>query len=417
MKNESRIKYACYATNVSMAAIGSLSPVLFITFHDNYGISYSLLGLLVLINFVTQLSVDLILSFFSHKFNLSMLVKTIPILTAVGFLIYGIWPFFFSKSVYLGLVLGTIVFSASGGLSEVLMSPLVAALPSEEPEHEMSKLHSIYAWGVVGVIIFATLFLQFAGDKNWMYLPIVFTSIPVVAFALFFKTTLPDLQTGDKVTGVAELLKNKQLWLCVFAIFLGGASECTMAQWSSGYLEQALGIPKVWGDVFGVALFSVALGLGRSLYAKHGENIEKFLLLGAIGAAVCYLLAAVSPFPFIGLIACACTGFCVSMMWPGSLIVSSKRIPAGGVFVYAMMASGGDLGASIAPQLVGIVADGVGANTAFSSLAKDLGITLEQLGMKCGMLLGMFFPIVAIGVYAWLVRSEKTRKKKGTGNG
>ena len=70
-----RLKYACYTTNVSMSVVGNISPILFLTFHNLYGISYSLLGLLVLINFITQLSIDLIFSFFSHKFNIPLAVK------------------------------------------------------------------------------------------------------------------------------------------------------------------------------------------------------------------------------------------------------------------------------------------------------------------------------------------------------
>ncbi len=58
------VKYACYMTNVSMAAVANLSPLLFLTFREVYGISYSLLGLLVLLNFCTQLAVDLLFSFF-----------------------------------------------------------------------------------------------------------------------------------------------------------------------------------------------------------------------------------------------------------------------------------------------------------------------------------------------------------------
>ena len=69
-KNYKRVKLACYTTNVTMSVIGNLSPLLFLTFRSLYDISYSLLGLLILINFCTQLCVDLIFSFFSHKFNI-----------------------------------------------------------------------------------------------------------------------------------------------------------------------------------------------------------------------------------------------------------------------------------------------------------------------------------------------------------
>lgn len=404
-----RLKLACYSSNLSMSVVGNLSPLLFLTFRSIYGISYSLLGLLVLINFVTQLTIDLIFSFFSHKFNIAKTVKTMPVITVVGLLIYALWPFFAPDSVYVGLVIGTVIFSISAGLGEVLISPVIAAIPSPDPEREMSKLHSVYAWGVVGVVIVSTLFLLAFGPENWQWLAIIFTALPLAAAILFCGSEVPQMETPERVSGALQLLKNGGIWLCVFGIFLGGASECTMAQWASGYIERALSIPKVWGDIFGVALFSVMLGLGRTLYSKIGKNIERVLLLGAVGATICYLVAAVSGVAFIGLLACAFTGFCVSMMWPGSLIVASNRFPAGGVFVYALMAAGGDLGASVAPQMVGVITDTAIKSQRFIALSSDLGITPEQLGMKLGMLFGMLFPLVAIAVYARFLKNAKKK--------
>ena len=407
MKNNfATLKLACYTTNISMSVIASLSPLLFLTFRSLYGISYSLLGLLVLINFLTQLTIDLIFSFFSHKFNIGLTVKLTPVLTVIGLFTYALSPVIFPNNVYLGLVICTIIFSASGGLAEVLISPTIAAIPSKNPDHEMSKLHSIYAWGVVFVVIFSTIFLLIFGQKNWQLLALLFMIIPLIAAILFAYSKMPEMSTPEKASGTAQMLKNKGIWLCVLCIFLGGASECIMGQWSSSYLEQALGIPKVWGDVFGVALFGAALGLGRSLYAKIGKNIEKVLLLGAIGASACYLIAAISPFAIIGLLACAFTGFCVSMLWPGSLIVASDRYPAGGVFIFALMAAGGDSGAAVGPQLVGIITDSVIDNPILSNFAQILNISPEQLGMKIGMLVGMLFPVFAIVVYRKILKTK-----------
>lgn len=404
-----RLKYACYSANVTMSVVGNLSPVLFLTFRSLYGISYSLLGLLVLINFVTQLIIDLIFSFFSHRFNISKTVKSIPLIAVFGFLIYAIWPFFFPGQVYPGLVIGTVIFSAASGLGEVLISPVIAAIPSNDPDREMSKLHSVYAWGVVFVIVISTVFLLLAGNESWQWLALIFMLIPLVSAFLFAGSEVPPMETPEQASGALRLLRNKGVWLCVFAIFLGGAAECTMAQWSSGYLEQALGIPKIWGDLFGVALFSVMLGLGRSLYAKIGKNIGKVLTFGAVGATLCYFTAAVSSIPWIGLLACAFTGFCTSMLWPGNLVVASGRFPEGGVFIYAMMAAGGDLGASVAPQLVGIITDAVMADPAAASFAAALDLAPEQLGMKMGMLCGMLFPLIGIFVYSYIWKKQENR--------
>lgn len=407
MDNNKRVKLGCYGTNISMSVVGNISPILFLTFRELYGISFSLLGLLVLINFCTQLTIDLIFSFFSHKFNIAKTVKLTPVITIIGLLIYSVWPIISPETAFYGIVLGTIVFSASGGLCEVLISPVIAAIPSKDPDREMSKLHSIYAWGVVGVVIFATAFLVLFGAENWYILSLILTVVPVFAAVLFAGAKIPEMETPEKVTGALSQLKNKGLLISVFAIFLGGAAECTMAQWCSGYLEEVTKIPKVFGDIFGMALFSLMLGLGRSLYAKIGKNINKVLLMCAIGATCCYFTAAISPFPILTLIACALTGFCTSMLWPGNLISASERIPHGGVFMYAMMASGGDLGASVVPQVLGIVTDKVMGNETLVDLASKMGLEAEQLGMRCGMLIGMLFPLMAIPVFISFMKEKK----------
>ncbi len=411
-KKYTRLKLACYSGNLSMSVVSNLPPLLFLTFRSMYGISYSLLGLLILINFFTQLLIDLAFSFFSHKFNIPKTVKSMPYLTGAGLLIYAVWPVLFPQYVYVGLVIGTMVFSASAGLGEVLLSPVFAAIPSKEPDREMSKLHSVYAWGTVVVVIISTLFLLAFGTDNWQFLTILFIAIPIFGIVMYNGVEIPDIGAPEKASGALKLLRNKGLWLCIAAIFLGGAAECTMAQWCSSYLEQAFGIAKVWGDIFGVALFAVMLGLGRTLYSKYGKSIERVLLMCSIGATLCYLTASIATIPLIGLIACALTGFCTSMLWPGSLVMASDRFPQGGVFIYAMMASGGDLGASVAPQLVGIITDIAIANPNIIELSGILSVAPEELGIKLGMLIGMVFPLISISLFFGVLRKKFLTEQK-----
>ena len=308
---------------------------------------------------------------------------------------------------YAGLTLGTVVFSAASGLGEVLLSPVVAAIPADHPEREMSKLHAAYAWGAVGVILLCALYLFFVGGAYWQYMIFAFSLVPLFAALLFCGAELPEMKTPDRTAGAIAYLKNPTLLFMVLAIFLGGAAECGMAQWCSGYLEGALGIPKLLGDMLGVAMFSVALGLGRTLYAKYGKNIETVLFFGALCATLCYLTAALSPLPLLGLFACALTGFCVSMLWPGCLVVAEKRIPSGGVFMYAMMAAGGDLGASVAPQLLGAITDAAMLSSRVIALSARLGISAEQCGMRLGMLVGAAFPLLAAFLYRYLLKTAK----------
>ena len=180
-----KTRQACYFTYLAMSSVFSLPPLLFVTFREQYGISYTLLGTLVLVNFCTQLIVDLIFTFFTKYFNIRKTIVVMPLITSAGLLIYALVPSFLPQYAYIGLLLGTVVFSVSAGLSEVLLSPLVAAMPSENPDRDMSKLHSLYAYGVVTVVIISTVFLKVFGRTNWMYLTLFWALLPVVSFVLF----------------------------------------------------------------------------------------------------------------------------------------------------------------------------------------------------------------------------------------
>ena len=405
-KRYQRAKYACYAGSFSMSVVANLPPILFLTFRSLYGISFAQLGLLVSLNFFTQLGVDLILSFFSHRFNLAKTVKTMPYLTALGFLLYAVLPLAFPKCAFWGLVIGTVIFSASSGLGEVLLSPVVAAIPAKDPDREMSRLHSFFAWGTIPVVILSTLYLLVFGSRAWPVLMLFATLVPVTALILFAGAEIPPMKTPEKATGVLKYLKNGGFWLCVTVIFLGGGAELIMEQWASGYLESTLGIPKVWGDVLGVAFFGATMGLGRSFYAQKGKSVYKAVRFGFLGAAVCYLFAALTPYPWLGLLAAAATGFCVSMLWPGSLTIASDRFRSGGVFLYAMMAAGGDLGASLAPQTVGVITDLSIASPSLINLAEKLALKPEQLGMRLGMLLGTAICLAAFPMVAALGKKK-----------
>ncbi len=390
-----RLKRGSYLFGVTMSVIANLSPVLFLTLRERYGISFGALGALIAVNFVTQLLVDLLFSFRPQYFDIPKVVRYAPLLAAAGLTIYGLWPLLFPGSAYLGLLIGTVIFSASGGLAEVLLSPVIAAIPSPDPDREMSKLHSAYAWGVGPVVLLSTAYLHIFGRENWNYLPLLFTAVPLAASALLIRAEFPEVTVPDSSAGTS-ILKNKTLWLCVAVIFLSGAAENTMSQWGSSYLEAALGIPKLLGDTLGVALFSLMLGTGRTLYTRYGKHIERVLLLGSAGAVVCYVAAAICPIPAVGLIACAMTGLCTSLLWPGTLIVAADRIPKGGVVMYALLAAGGDLGCSVVPQLIGILTD--------LSVAHLPGGA--QAGMKLGMLLGAACPLAAAFIFRKFLRER-----------
>ena len=399
-----RTKLACYTSYFTMSSLFSMPPLLFLTFRELYGISYTLLGTLVLANFLTQLSIDLIFTAFSKHFNIKWVVRIMPIITFAGLAVYSLVPFIFVGCEFVGLLLGTVIFSVSAGLSEVLLSPIIAAIPSKSPEKDMSFLHSLYAFGFVSTVILTTVYIRFVGAHNWMYLSLFYAALPLLASVMFFLSPMPDMKSDtDKnvKTGKKPILP---LALCVGCIFFGSCAETVMTNWISSYTEAALGVDKALGDILGVAAFAILLGLTRIGYGKFGKGITPVLFFGMAGSAVCYITVALSENAVIAFIACTLTGAFTAMLWPGALIFMEKNVKGAGVGAFALMASGGDLGAALAPQLMGVIADSVAASSFAEKYAPTLGITSEQIGMRAGMLSTAIFPILGIIVLSLAVR-------------
>lgn len=405
-------KYACFSSYVSGSAVFALPAILFTTFREMYGISYTLLGTLVLVNFTTQLIIDLIFTFYSKYFNVKKTVVTMPILTSLGLVVYALVPTFFPKIAYLGLVIGTVIFSVAAGLGEVLLSPIIAALPSDNNERDMSVLHSLYGYGILMVVGISTLFLNLFGNHNWMYLTLFFAALPLISACLYALSPMPDLSASEESGQKDRFRLNRGLLLCAICIFLGASAENAMTNWISGFMEKALGISKSMGDLVGIALFALLLAFTRSIYAKYGHNIGKTLLLGMIGATICYLTAGLVTNSAVCAVACVLTGICTSMLWPGTLIFMEENMPSIGVAAYALMAAGGDMGSSIAPQLLGAVTDTVAASGFAEKLSVTLSLSAEQIGMKAGMLVSSLFPIFGIAVVIIMRRYFKGRKNE-----
>lgn len=406
-------RFACYAAYFTMSSVFCLPPLLFVTLREMYNVSYTLLGTLVLTNFCTQLAIDLIFTLFSKHFNVRKVVKIMPLITSAGLMIYALIPTFFPNYAYVGLLIGTIIFSVAAGLSEVLLSPTIAAIPSDNPQRDMSMLHSLYAFGIFTVVTVSTLFLKLFGNENWMYLTLLLALLPIIAAVLFMLSPMPDMG-GHESSSDLKGSKRRTLGLamCVGCIFFGSCAENAMSNWISGYMENALHIDKAIGDILGMAMFAILLGIVRIAYAKYGKNICRVLLIGMIGASVCYLVAGFSTSTVLAFLACIITGLFTSMLWPGTLIMMEEKLPGAGVATFALMAAGGDLGASVSPQLMGVVIDKVSASSLASELAVTLNFSVEQIGLKSGMLVSAIFPILGAILVVFIIRYFKKQETR-----
>ncbi len=407
MKSYRLTKYTCFYTYLAMASVFALPPMLFVTFHDMYGISYTLLGALNTANFCTQLVIDLIFTFFSKHFNIKKTVRIMPLITCAGLTLFAFAPKLFPNNIFLGLVVGTVIFSVAAGLNEVLLSPLIASLPSDNSERDMSLLHSLYGWGVVTVVLISSLYFKLFGTEKWFYLVLFWAFLPVISSILYFISPIPDMQLNNNDVKEHKTNRRMGIFLCAVCIFLGSYAENTMTAWISSFTEIALLIPKAVGDILGMALFALLLAATRSIYAKHGNNIIKTLFIGMCGAVICYTVAGLSGNVIISFIACIVTGICTSMLWPGTLIMLEEYVPSPGIAAYALMAACGDLGASVGPQITGAIVD----NYPRFTFIKDLFISYspDQAGLKFGMLCTAVIPVIGA---VWILIIKKRFRSK-----
>ena len=193
---------------------------------------------------------------------------------------------------------------------------------------------------------------------------------------------------------ISALFKTPLFWLAIVPMVCAGASELSMAQWASAYTEAALGFAKTLGDLIGPCLFAVTMGVCRALYGKYGPrmNLIRFMIGSGILCLGCYLLASLSRLPVLGLVGCVCCGFSVGLMWPGTISITSPRIPKGGTALFALLAMAGDLGGAFGPSLVGAVTQQAGDN------------------LQSGMLAGAVFPLVLVIALFLLRRIAEPRK-------
>ncbi len=399
---------SCYLGYVTQSIVVNLAPLFFVIFKDTFGFSYTFLANLVLVTFLIQIAVDALCVKLVDAVGYRKVAVMSQFFSAAGLLLLGVLPLIMTE-MKAAVMISVLFYSVGGGLIEVVISPIVDALPSEAKESSMSLLHSFYSWGQVFVIIVSTLLLKILGDSNWFFVPLFWALLPTVNLILFFHVPIIEPDREEIRFTPRDLVGSKVFVLAMFMMICSGAAEQVMAQWASMFCEMALGVPKVLGDIFGPCLFAACMGIGRTLYGIFGSRIDLRRCLTACSAltVLCYIGAVFTASPVLSLASCALCGLGVSLMWPGMLSLSASRFNAGAA-TFALMAIGGDIGCSVGPYLTGIVSDFVSTNETFSSLTLKLGLTAEQLGLKAGILSGIIFPILLL--IGTLLMKEKIKK-------
>lgn len=382
---------ACFVGYVCQAIVNNFAPLLFLTFQSSLGVSLTQVTALIGINFAVQIVVDLIASRLVDKIGYRVSGVAAHLFIGTGLVLLGVLPSAMGNA-FAGLVVAAVFCSVGGGMTEVLLSPLVESCPTRNKSAAMSLLHSFYCWGSVAVIALSTLFFRLFGMDFWNKMAAIWAIIPFTnaAFFLFVPIFRPFGEDGKH--GFRTLFRCGLFWVLVLMMFFSGASEISVAQWASAFVESGLGVSKTLGDLLGPCLFAVMMGIMRVLYSKFGDrfDLSKTLLVCAAVCTVSYLIITLSPWAELSLAGCALCGLSVAMMWPGTFSIAAKTIPRGGTAMFALLALAGDLGCAAGPSLVGAV----------SSASND--------NLNTGILAAVVFPaLLAIAVIVFMNSVKK----------
>lgn len=401
---------ACYIGYFIQALVCNLAPLLFVTFQTHFGVSLAELSYLILFNFLCQLASDIFGTRFGDKLGYRRMAALCHALSFIGFVMMAVLPFIM-ENVFLALMISSLVYAFGGGLSEVMLNAVMDGVPKKESSSAMALLHSFFCWGQVATVVVSSLFLKLFGDGVWYLLPAIWSLLPLFNMFFFMKVPMPEAVPVEKRTSLRELFKKTPFVMIVVIMLAAGACEMAMSQWASFFAERGLGVNKFLGDLLGPCAFAVLMGLGRVLYGFFGHKwkLSRILVMMAILCAACYFTAAAASSAVLALIGCAVCGFSVALMWPGTLADASDRYPAGGTAMFGVMAIAGDIGCSVGPWLSGIVSDGVQNLPRGISLAAEMNITPEQLGLKAGLLVCCLFPLILLAAQLVLNAAKEKR--------
>jgi len=382
---------ASYGCFIIQAIVNNLSPLLFVTFSREFRISLEQIAFLVSFNFIVQMIVDILGAKYADKLGYRRGILIAHILSFIGIAGLGVFPYVIEP--YVGILTATVFCALGSGFIEVLASPIVEALPTDEKSSAMSLLHSFYCWGHLAVVILSTLFFVIAGIDNWRYLTFLWAAIPAVNCIFFIFVPMNNYSAGRETEPVGRLFGMHEFRLLLLLMICAGASEQSIAQWASLFAETGLGVSKTVGDLLGSCLFALTMALSRTFYGAVGAkmNLSRSLLLCSVGTVFGYLVTTLSPLPIISLIGCGIVGVFVGIFWPGTLSLATRTLPQGGTSMFAVLALAGDIGCSSGPGLVGLVS----------------GATKTDNALNIGILSAIIFPAAAILCHLFL----KARKK------
>ena len=220
---------ASYLGYITQAIVNNLAPLLFVTFMSEFSLTLEQITMMTTVNFAVQLLVDLLSAKLVDRIGYRVSIVAAHVLAVLGLSGMAILPGILPPMT--GLMIAVVLYAIGGGMTEVLISPIVEACPTEGKSAAMSLLHSFYCWGHVALVLLSTLFFVAFGTANWRVLTLLWMIVPIANAVYFsFVPLYPIVPEEAQQMPMKRMLTSRVFWLLMVMMVCAGASEQAMSQ-------------------------------------------------------------------------------------------------------------------------------------------------------------------------------------------
>jgi len=373
-----RLLTLCYGGMMCVAIGGGVLPVYLTTFSETFGgIGQARLGQLPGVLFAGFVAGILVSGPLADRLGARPFALLGLLFSAGGLLLASVAPNFEVLLAAAGIL------GLGGGILDMLMSPIVSAVSGGRRASALNMLHAFYSIGVVSTVLIGV--GGIALGLPWRGVLAGIALLPLICFIGFAIEPLPPLVHPDEQRHrMRHILQLPRFYAAMLLIFLIGCAEEGMSQWLPAYTEQNLGFSKpIAGATLGV--YALLQSFGRLAGSSHVARLGAHAMLasGAVCTVAAYVLCAWAPLPIVGLAAGAFSGLAVSVLWPTNLAITADRLPHGGASMFGLLAAFGNLGCTVAPWAVGVIAERSSLHVAlFAAASSPLLIAVLALAIR-----------------------------------
>ena len=302
------------------------------------GLSFTDFGILVSLNFITQVASDVLFSKPVEKYGFRPLPWPLPSSARPGWACLPP-PLLFPRALC-RLCAGMFLFAAAA-CRELLLGPFwTLPIPEGAQGPSMSMLHSFFAWGQIFVVLATTGLLAVWGAARWQWIVLLWAAPPWPAPCCSTACRWPVKRRRPPLP-LRALARKACSTRCWRPSCWSGAAEVTMAQWASALWKKGPAAAEAGGRRVGrvLLLADACAGAQRLCGAGRARAAAPAAHRRQHAAAVLYVVCALAQTLCWGVLACGLMGLCVSLLWPGAIILASGH-PLPGAAMFALLSRG-----------------------------------------------------------------------------